>query len=565
MALTGDSSSHVPPLSGADNYNSDVRPGLGLSFTDTTFSTAVRQVTNIGVNNSDNQSYSHCMVTCNGTYFIHRSPIGTHEIRAVADGSLVESGAYPGIAFDTQTHPTDDTKLIYYVASGGGRGLFTHVIGGSETLLKNFGADLLTLGSSHNIVDQTGRYYLYATAGGVGVWDSQTDTTYTNQVTNPASGGGWCGITPDGAYLITSDGNWKSYPINHGTTTVSTTGTTFWTIGGDHGEVITASNGTSYGIVRSIEDGTSDIYRIPVTTDNSAANANAQRASATRLIQWAAPSNFDVLFTHGPNGDPDIVFLSPYIESGTHPDDAFNGSPTGNWSKYKNEILALDCLVGEPPTRICYHRSRGTLSGSYFRLPRPTCNWKGTVVVFNSNMNANSGTAHYADMYAVPFSAEDGTGAVSITGASVTTMAGASSAAVEFSLAGTATATASGASIASGSASADGGAVFSAEGTSTTEDTSEPAECYDLYLRSDVDRGNVPLSYDLNLGSCTDKIPVQEIIVSGDFLFSGVGNFTARSRVPTTHPGGRKKRRSDDAELLMMVKQLLPLIYEGRL
>ena len=88
----------------------------------------------------------------------------------------------------------------------------------------------------------------------------------------------------------------------------------------------------------------------------------------------------------------DCVFIS--TESTVDP---FNGGVSG-WTAYEQEIIAVNVVTSEV-RRLAHHRSRN-LPAQYGTMPRVSCSWDGSTVMWTSDYNISSPTG-YADNYAI--------------------------------------------------------------------------------------------------------------------------------------------------------------------
>lgn len=409
MPLLNDTTSYPPTVGVPDSFNSDIRPGQGSTYAGSRFGTTFRQLSNTGsyAFGFEGTNYAHCLINADGTLYLNY----------VADSGFMTVGNFQTGAYlftsepadnrsDLHWHPTDATKYLYFIFSGGSRGLWERTVGVSSALVKDFGADLLGLGGSHNFCDKTGRYYIFADAGGVGVYDRTSNVIFTGRVTNPSAGGGYATISSDGNFVITSDGHFRSYALDKINHVLNTTAVMFWGPTTDHGMFVTDSGGQSYGIVTDNQT-VGGLYRVtvdrdrsgfPTTTGQIAENIGVQKVLDTGA-QWA---NIDALMTHGPNGAGQHWFFAGLTTyGGTHPGEDFNGTPSsGNWWLYAGELLAINYKTLDI-LRLDYHRSRGiSPSDPYGPYVRPTCAWDSSALMWNSNFNQQIVT-QYADLYGI--------------------------------------------------------------------------------------------------------------------------------------------------------------------
>lgn len=390
MAIT-DALSHVP---GAD-YNTDVRPGLGLTFPDLVFGETWRQLSDIGANAAADDLYAHCWANANGTYLFHNnSNIGpTFDVVSSADGSIVASNQpYGGSAnrSDVIWHPTNPDKYLFQSGST----LMERTVSTlSSVTVHDFGTTLENLGGSENWCDKTGRYFIVRWGGFGRVYDRQTNTVYTGDIP-PAQSTGWFGMTPSGNHVITAkdtNGYHISYLINHGAQTVDTVGIKYWNCCGDHGVPVSGSDGKDYVITADCGT-TQGLYRVDVTLDQNG-RTEAQQTADNSLLLDNIGNTMDFHASHGPNGaGQDWVF----VDTEALTTDTFDSSPS--WVKYKQEIIAVNYMTGAR-RRLAHHRSR-SLSLSYYYQPRVSCAWDASLVIWASNMNDSTPSA-YSDFYGI--------------------------------------------------------------------------------------------------------------------------------------------------------------------
>jgi hypothetical protein len=400
-----DSLPHLPPILGLYSYNAfepgaSGFPAVGGTYTDPVFGGTVRRLTNtMGQRNTEN-IYGHHWANADGTYafsdqmrggvytglFILNTATGTEAYTSQPEGSS---------AADISWHPTDPNKYYYY---SGASLMLRNLPAQTSTTVKTFAGTLQTVGGSVNWIDRTGRYMVIKYSGIIHLWDSQTDTLYAGAFA-PFGSTGWTGITPDGNYIVDVTGpsaqpqaEHYSYAINHSTHTISGTPVQFWGLSGDHGDLVSASNGKNYYIAYD-EYNSPGIWRIDITLNQAGKTYAQQQAANTMLITmpWTAGGHFSGVSVGALS---DWVFYSPTDKS-----DAFDQTPVG-WYVYEQEIVAINVLTSEK-RRLAHHRSR-SVSASYYNFPRVSCSWDGSLVLWTSNFNVSSPTG-YSDLYATPF------------------------------------------------------------------------------------------------------------------------------------------------------------------
>jgi hypothetical protein len=400
QAFITDSTTQPPPTTGGFAYYSTYGafgpdqagfPAKGQTFVDPVFGSTIRRLTKDFPNRSASDIYAkNGFWNADGTRMIHGTWSG-YTIVDTSSGAVVRSGV-PG-NFDGSFAP-DDPDTWYYLS---GSSLRKYSIGsGTTALVRTFGATLGSLGGSTDWIDASGRYMVLRIGASARVWDKATDTLYAGSI--PVnSGSGWIGISPDGKYVVATNGdvNKYSYAINHATRSVNTSGVLFWTLCGDHGDLVSASNGKSYLVTAECYSEAA-IYAVDVSIPQSATNREKQRSDNRRLFNY--DWNDDMHFSGVSKGAMrDWAFLS--IESY---DDGFSSS-VSSWRPFKQEILMVNVLTGEV-RRMAHHRSRG-LAASYYHQPRVSASWNGGKVAWASNFGY--GGTDYADIYAVDVTGAD--------------------------------------------------------------------------------------------------------------------------------------------------------------
>src|SRR2546430_570897 len=297
---------------------------------------------------------------------------------------------------------------------------------GATSLVKTFPASLESLGGSADWIDRTGRYFLVSYSGSLHIWDKQTDTIFAGSVPNPG-GAGWSAISPDGKYLIvTGNPSHWSYVINQASQTLSTSSTMFWSLCGDHSDVISPSDGKTYIIVFNCFD-TPAVYRVDVSLPQTSGNTAQQKSQNVLLFltDWNDDGHSSCA-SRGANGD----WCFAAVESG---DDAFGSQ--GAWRPFKQEIVMAQMVPPYTVRRLAHHRSRSLFTNYYYQ-PRVSASWDGTKAAWASNYGY-SGVAGYADIFIV----EVGGGGGDTTAPTVSLTAPAAGATVSGSTTVSATAT----------------------------------------------------------------------------------------------------------------------------
>jgi hypothetical protein len=184
----------------------------------------------------------------------------------------------------------------------------------------------------------------------------------------------------------------RSWAINHSSRTLSTSPTVFWTLCGDHADLVSASDGKTYFVTFEC-DSIAAVYAVDITIPQDPNNKPKQIADNRQLFKtaWADSGHFSGVSRGALR---DWVFVS--VESG---DDTF-GSTVNGWRAFKQEIVMANVLTGEL-RRIAHHRSRSP-EADYYYTPRVSASWDGSVVTWASNMGY-SGNG-YADIYVAQIS-----------------------------------------------------------------------------------------------------------------------------------------------------------------
>jgi hypothetical protein len=401
-----------PPTTGTYDYNTFTSGAssfiaVGGAYNDPIFSTQVRRLTN-HPGDSDDQQYSRWAGNADGSWaFANQDGIG--RVVSVSSGTVLYSSASVPLGTGTlrtevHWHPTNPYAYFYLSSASL---VQRNVTTGTNTVIKSFPSNLQSLGGTLNMCNSSARYYIVRYGTSTRVYDSTTDTTYAGIITTDfVADGGYHTITPDGNYLVFSAGptavpnkEHYSYAINHSTQTVSTTPVNFWTIGGDHGAVVSASDGKSYWCGFDIHL-TPGLWRVDITLPQSGTNASTQALQNSQnqslvLDGWDQTGNGFI--TNGPTGAyNDWIFYSS-----VNYNDTYSTDPTG-WIAWEQEIIAINVVTLEV-RRLAHHRSRWLDSGSpwapYWNHPRVSCSPNASTVLWFSNFNGS--TSGYADLYAL--------------------------------------------------------------------------------------------------------------------------------------------------------------------
>lgn len=398
MPLVNNTASLPPPTSGADAYNSDIRPALGGTYYDSTFDTTVKRLSDDGIAPQDDM-YAHCWANADGTLYFRNSNDGAGflHIHRTSDGQQVLN-VTDGDAnnFDLIWHPTDPDKFIY---RSGNSLIEWSVSGNNQTWTHNFGHALESLGGSINWIDRTGRYYVVAYNDGAGlngyVYDRTDNALFTGSEISGSFGAGYLGISPDGKYVIYTDSNdFYSHALNLSAKTVGAAVMFMRSTAApsDHAAYLSASDGVNYGVTKFDAFDSTHMWKFDISVDRSGMTNPQIEASSTAIMTTQGAQELEIHMAHGPNGrGQDWVFIG-------HEDsaDGFNDAPSP-WRRYKQELTAVNLVTGDI-RRICHHRSRNV--ATYYYQPRPSCAWDGSLLIWTSNFN-DSAPAGYNDLYGV--------------------------------------------------------------------------------------------------------------------------------------------------------------------
>jgi hypothetical protein len=393
----GDAMSHPAPVDGPSVYSppgdwlpgTDDFVGLGQTYTDPVFGTDITRITDVHPESSNSQIYvRNGFWSADGSLFMHHRNGCFADLVDTTTGAVVRDNV-PG-CFRASFDPVDPDALYY----PSGTSLMRYdVTRGEAAIMKDFGGELESLGGSVDYIDRSGRYFVVNVAGTVQVWDKQDDVLYGGTLSGAQVGTGWVGISPDASYLIVpGDFEFHSYAIDHETRTVDTNGTLFWTLCGDHADIVSASDGKTYLVAFECWSEAA-VYRVDVTipqTGDDDAGRDKQRSDNVRLI--------DLEWSEG--GHISCAAAGRYRDwcfySATTGDDTFENP--GPWRPYKQEVLVMQTVEPFEVRRLAHHRSRSVYD-SYWRQPRVSASWCGNVVGWVSNFGDNG--AEYADAYVI--------------------------------------------------------------------------------------------------------------------------------------------------------------------
>lgn len=411
--LLDDAQSHPPPSAGDFAYNTFL-PGspIGTSYAEPIFgnNVVVRRVTNDGVN--DDTYARNMWWNADESRYFHFGNIINVNTNTVEYTGVPRGGVASGGSNDEGFDPVDPNVYYYYNSLTIIKKI-TLGAGGTweETNFFTAPSNLKSLGSTWNWWDRTGRYFLvrYGTEPSVYLYDSED--IGAGAYANPIDGSNiesarFVGLTPDGAYLVMpitggqgpGSSEFRRWAVNHGTRTIASgSGTIFWSCGGDHGVLVSASNGNNYLVAGDDSGGTRDVWKVLITNNAAGLTAVQQQAQSgnASLFDISDPSFTKVNhFSAVAIGDlKDWAFVGAYDTSDTF------GSSTSPWQAYRQEIIAVNVVTNEV-RRLAHHRSRSP-GADYYYSPRISSSWKGKWVSWASNFNVNA--ANNVNIYAVQF------------------------------------------------------------------------------------------------------------------------------------------------------------------
>jgi hypothetical protein len=396
-AFLSDTANHPPPSTGGQAYyntygsfgpNQAGFPGKGQSYVDPVFGTTITRLTNeLGQQSWSDIYAKNGYTNADNTLTVHNTPGGRSFINPTT-GAVVRASV-PGN--DNSSFAPDNPDTWWWYTYGGTTLSKYSVATGTSTVVKNFGAPINNNGGSTDWIDASGRYMLLRLGNTWRVYDVQADVLYSGAISDSYGGtSGWGGISPDGNWVVTTNSGpamHRSWAINHTTKTLSTTGNVFWTLCGDHADLVSASNGKTYFVTFEC-DSVAGIYAVDISIPQSPTNKPKQLADNRMLFKtsWSDSGHFSGV---SKGLLRDWAFIS--VESG---DDTF-GSTLGSWRPFMQEIVMANVVTGEL-RRIAHHRSRSP-QANYYYTPRVSASWDGSVVTWASNMGYSG--SGYADIY----------------------------------------------------------------------------------------------------------------------------------------------------------------------
>lgn len=404
--VADDGRPHAPPKTGAFAYYPPYgsfgpdQPGflsVGSSYVDPTFGTSITRLSSSYPSGGSGLIYGrNGFWNANSTLYIHEFPDGKKMIDP-RTGKVVFSNV-PGMVADATFSPVDPDRYYYFEYDGTSIKQLT-VSSGQTSVIKDFGTKLGSLGGTGNNIDNSGRYLVVNVGGTLRIFDLVTATSYSGGT--PADfGDGYVSMAPDGSGIAVIGGTVKRWhAIDHASRTLNAQGTTFLTQGGDHGTLMTATNGRTYFVKPSGDDG--NIHAYDVLTGS---NKTLVRMNDSTPLGWCDDTHYSTI-PRGPMRDWVLVDTEIYSASGgcADADARSNPDPTASWWKYRQQILMVNVLTGEI-RNLAHHRGREL--SRYCSTPRLNADWDGTAVMFASNYGAPNGSnaCGYSDLYRMSLS-----------------------------------------------------------------------------------------------------------------------------------------------------------------
>jgi len=259
--------------------------------------------------------------------------------------------------------------------------------------------ELRELGGSINWQDRGGRFMLvrYGPEPSVRVYDRRNLAAgpYANPIdaTNTIGHGSYLGLSPNGRYVVGFDsrqvglskvGQGVSWALSHAQWSVASSPTTFWSLCGDHGAFVSASDGRDYMVTYNCYSH-AGLWRVDITNSSEGLGEAAQMAlpGNQQLLAFDSWNDFGHVASVARGPRRDWVYVSTEDTS-----DRLNGS-TDPWHAYRQEILAVN-VSSSQVWRAAHHRSRELGAGdddAYYAQPRVSTSWDGSTIGFASNFN----------------------------------------------------------------------------------------------------------------------------------------------------------------------------------
>jgi hypothetical protein len=392
---------YAPPTNGAYAYSppggfSPDKGGflsVGQSYVDPVFGSKITRLSADYPNGGSGIIYGrNGFWNADGTKYIHEFSSGKKIIDAKT-GSVVYSGV-PGMVSDATFDPVDP-DVYYYSEYNGTKLLQLRVSTGTVTTVKDFGTTVGSLGGTGNNIDVSGRYFVLNIGGSLRVYDKVNAVLYAGST--PADfGDGYVAMATDGSGFAVIGGTVKRWhAIDHAAKTVSASGFTFLNQGGDHGTLMTGTDGQTYFVKPSGDDGNIHAYNV-----RTGANKTLVKMVDSTSLGWCDDTHYSAI-ARGPLRDWVLVDTEIYSATGgcANADALSAANPTSSWWKYRQEIFMVNVLTGEV-RRLAHHRGRNL--SNYCATPRINVNWDGTAAMFASNFGAlGSSSCGYSDLYRV--------------------------------------------------------------------------------------------------------------------------------------------------------------------
>lgn len=363
-------------------------PAPGESFIDPVFGTTITRVTD----HHPDESFGNVPYARNGFSNADGSRVfSARGIYDVTRGEVAVPSAPAAGGLTQSFHPLQPSIYLY---PEGSRLMRHDLEADTSDVVRDFGVELQELGGSVDWIDRTGRYALLNLAGQGRLYDTRDDRLFDGAVDLSAVDAGWAGLSPDARWVVTA-GSFlhRAFAVDLSAGTVSPSGHVFWTLCGDHGDLATASDGTTFMITQECYD-QPDVYAVDVSipqTGDDAAGRQKQRDDNRLLfrIDWHMGAHYSA-----PSVGPmqDWAFVSTEV-SGSMAND-----PSGDCEPYRNEIVMVNLLDGRV-RRLAHHRS--DING-YCAQPRVQAAWDGSGVFWVSNFGDDRGSCGYSDLYYLP-------------------------------------------------------------------------------------------------------------------------------------------------------------------
>ena len=392
-----DATIYEPPFVGPYHYDNwqpgtTYFPAKGETYVDPVFGSVIKRLTDDGCGSDGLENYNHSYCSLEGKYYFWTNTSNQHVIYRSSDNTVVQTGVEKGPEGHRQWSPVN-TEEYFYVS---GNGLYKWTVGGSGTLLKDFGATLAKIGGSLNMTDATARYFVVGYSGTIKVWDSVDDVIYTGtSISDP--GDGHVSMSPDAKWIFNCPGGqWEAHALDHVANSVGSA-VVFWkSTGGDHCAFLSGSDGENY-FLRFDNDDDGDMYCADIR-DRSALSISAIRTApgVTKVLDQQAWW-FDMHGTNALVGD----YTDWFVFCTEADEDRFDNSTfAGPWQRYMQEVLAYNPITNELQ-RLAHHRSRssGDNFGNYYYQPRITSSPDFKMLAWTSNMNKNDG--FHIDFFAI--------------------------------------------------------------------------------------------------------------------------------------------------------------------